>query len=229
MSQLLLDMQPAPVPTFDNYVVGGNGELLARLRGLADRRSFDAIYLWGPPGSGKSHLLTASADLAAPFRPVQRYRADDFDADLSPVPGALIVVDQADRLCEAGQIALFRIFNAARLAGLALLLSGSQPPTQLGLREDLRTRIGQTLVFELKPLSDDDKADALHRHALLRGMRMDGSLVRYLLHHGRRDLPSLMAVLDQLDVASLQQHRAATLPLLKEVLELQFDDETRSL
>jgi DnaA family protein len=121
-------------------------------------------------------------------------------------------------------VALFRVFNAARMAGLALLLSGSEPPSRLTLREDLRTRIGQTLVFELRPLNDDDTSAALRRHALMRGMRIDDSLVRYLLRHSRRDLPSLMAVLDNLDRATLELQRPATLPLLKEAIQLQFDD-----
>ena len=226
MTQLLLDMRPEQVPTLANFVVGSNGELLGRLHGLADYRCFDAIYIWGPTGCGKSHLLAAAATLASAHRPVQHRRADDVGAELTASPGALVAIDDAERLGEAAQIAVFRVFNAARLAGLALLLAGSVPPSQLRLREDLRTRIGQMLVFEVKALSDDDKAAALQRHALLRGMRMDDGLVRYLLHHGRRDLPSLIAVLDQLDRASLQQHRATTLPLLKEVMELQFDEKT---
>ena len=229
MTQLLLDMRPEQPPTLDNFVVGTNSELIGRLRALADHRSFEAIYLWGPRGCGKSHLLAATAAKAVGERPVHVIAAAAVEAELSATPGSLIAVDDIDTLRESAQIALFRVFNAARLAGLALLLSGHEPPSRLALREDLRTRVGQALVFELKPLSDDDKSAALSRHALMRGMRMDQALVRYLLRHGRRDLPSLMAVLDQLDQASLEQHRPTTLPLLKEVMELRFDEETGSV
>jgi len=229
MTQLLLDMRPEQAPTLDNFVVGANSELLGRLRALTDHRTFEAIYLWGPQGCGKSHLLAATASKAAAGRPVHFLPAAAVETELAARPGALIAIDDIDTLPEAAQIALFRIFNAARLAGLALLLSGQEPPSRLALREDLRTRVGQALVFELKPLSDDDKSAALGRHALMRGMRMDQALVRYLLRHGRRDLPSLMAVLDQLDQASLEQHRPTTLPLLKEVMELRFDEETGSI
>jgi DnaA family protein len=144
-------------------------------------------------------------------------------AEIHPVPGTLLAVDDVQTLSEAGQIALFRMFNSARLASLTLLLSGDQPPAQLALREDLRTRIGQTLIYEMKPLSDEEKSAALARHALMRGMRVDKGLVHYLLTHGRRDLPSLMAVLDSLDRATLEQQRPATLPLLKEVMQLQLE------
>lgn len=227
MTQLLLDLQPEQSPTLENYVAGGNGELLSRLAGLADRGSFDAVYVWGPDGCGKSHLLAAASAAAGLQRPTLLMAGAAVGGHIAVPPGALLAVDDVEALDEAAQIALFRVFNAARLAGLALLLSGGEPPSRLALREDLRTRIGQMLVYEVKVLSDDEKSTALRRHALLRGMRVDEGLVRYLLSHGRRDLNSLMAILDSLDRATLEQQRPASLPLLKEVMQLQFgnDDE----
>ncbi len=228
MTQLLLNLKPDQPPSLEGYVPGGNTELISRLRGLADRGSFDAIYLWGAAGCGKSHLLAATINEAASRRPTSLLAGADMTAEMAATPGALLAVDDVQALNDVAQVALFRTFNAARLAGLALLLSGPQPPSRLPLREDLRTRIGQMLVFEVKPLTDDDKSAALRRHALLRGMRVDDGLVQYLLSRGRRDLNSLMAVLDSLDRATLERQRPATLPLLKEVMQLQLEqDESR--
>jgi DnaA family protein len=227
LTQLLLDLLPTQTPSLDNFIAGNNGELLARLRGLASPGCFDGIYLWGPAGSGKSHLLAATASLALRRRPALLLDRPEAAALTAP-PGGLLIVDNIDALDEAAQVALFRIFNTARMVGLGLLLAGNAPPLQLALREDLRTRIGQTLIYEVKTLDDEHKAAALRRHALERGLKVEDSLVRYLLSHGRRDLPSLMAVLDHLDRATLERQRPATLPLLKEALQLQLvpeDDE----
>ena len=232
MTQLLLDLKPEQIPSLDNYVAGTNAELVGRLRNLADPDCYDAIYLWGEPGSGRSHLLAAVALAAETRRPTRFIAGAAADGDMQMAPGGLLIVDDVDRLNAEAQIALFRSFNAARLVGLSLLLSGPVPPLALELREDLRTRIGQALIYELKPLSDEEKSAALARHALLRGMKIDPSLVNYLLRHGRRDLPSLMGVLEALDRASLEQQRPATVPLLKEVMQLQLetdDDETGSV
>jgi DnaA-homolog protein len=204
VTQLLLDLKPNQAPRLDNFVAGGNAELVAQLETMTDPHCFDATYLWGPQGCGKSHLLAATAMHAAHRRPVSLMAGAETSAEIAVTPGALIAIDNVQALSDAAQIALFKIFNAARLAGLALLLSGAEPPSRLALREDLRTRIGQTLVFEVKSLTDDEKAAALSRHALMRGMRVDEGLVRYLLSHGRRDLPSLMTVLDILDRVTLQ-------------------------
>lgn len=227
MTQLLLDLKPEQVPTLDNYIAGTNIELIGRLRALAHPGGFDMIYIWGAPGSGRSHLLTATANLAAARRPVAQYAGAEVGTELSIVPGGLLVIDDVDALTPAARIELFRAFNSARLVGLSILLAGPVPPLALDVREDLRTRIGQSLIYEVKPLSDTEKSAALRHHALLRGMRVEDSLVQYLLRHGRRDLPSLMAVLDGLDQVSLEQQRPATLPLLKEVMQLQLDTDDK--
>lgn len=218
MTQLLLDLLPTQAPSLDNFIVGENQELLARLRALASPGCFDNLYLWGEHGSGRSHLLAATASLALRRRPALLLTGRPAAAAFVAPPGGLLIVDDIDELNDAAQIALFRIFNTARIIGLGLLLAGRAPPLQLALREDLRTRIGQTLIYEVKTLNDEQKAAALHRHALERGLRVEDGLVRYLLAHGRRDLPSLMAVLDHLDRATLERQRPATLPLLKEAL-----------
>lgn len=220
-TQLLLDLQPAQPPSLENFIAGTNQELLARLRALAEPGCFDALYLWGAEGSGKTHLLSAVASLSLRKRPVMFLDRRPASADFFDLPGGLLIVDDIDGLDEAAQIALFRLYNTARVIGLGLLLAGRRP-LQLALREDLRTRIGQTLIYEVKTLNDEQKAAALQRHAQERGLKVDDGLVRYLLAHGRRDLPSLMAVLDHLDRTTLERQRPATLPLLKEALQLQL-------
>ncbi|MDZ4251453.1 MAG: DnaA regulatory inactivator Hda [Sulfuritalea sp.] len=221
--QLLLDLKPEQPPTLNNFVTGANGELLRRLRNLTETHSFDALYIWGTPGGGKSHLLTATA--AAGQRPVTYLQGAQVGDELSLASGSLLVIDDVQQLGPEAQIALFRTFNAARFLGLALLLAGDEPPLRLTLREDLRTRIGQTLIYEIQPLSDEEKVAALQRHAIERGMLMDPGVVHYLLRHGRRDLPSLMAMLNHLDRASLEQKRPPTLPLLRELMQTTLDLE----
>lgn len=223
--QLLLDLKPEQPPTLNNFVTGANGELLRRLRNLCEAHSFDALYIWGPPGSGKSHLLAAAATCASGQRPVVFLRGAQAGDELSPASGSLLVIDDVQQLGPEAQIALFRAFNAARFLGLAVLLAGNEPPRRLTLREDLRTRIGQTLIYEIQSLSDEEKGAALWRHAIERGMLMDAGVVHYLLRHGRRDLPSLMAMLNNLDRASLEQKRPPTLPLLRELMQTSLDLE----
>jgi len=225
--QLLLDIGPeATPPTLTNFVAGDNIELVARLGALGDPGVFDQVYLWGPPGCGRSHLLRGTLAAAqAQGRPVCFVEGAQLGAELALPPGSLVIVDDVDALNETAQITLFRTFNAARLVGLALLLAGNEPPLRLRqtLREDLRTRIGSALIYEVRPLGDAEKAEALRHYGESRGMRLDDALIGYLLHHGRRDLPSLLAVLDAADRVSLELKRPLTLPLLREILQTSLD------
>jgi DnaA family protein len=199
MRQLALGISPPPDPSFDNFVPGANGELLARLRELVDARLPENVfYLWGEPGCGRSHLLAAAARVAT--RP-------------------LAVADDVESLDEAGQQALFNRINEARESGGAVLAAGCAPPAQLPLREDLRSRLAWGLVYQVKPLSDAERALYLHAEAARRGLRLADEVVWYLLTHVRRDLPSLCALLDELDRLSLERQRHITLPLVREALK----------
>jgi len=227
---MLLDLRPEQAPSFANFVTGQNAELVARLATLSDPDVCDQIYVWGPPGSGRSHLLRATLAAArSAQRPANLIEAAQLGEHLEAPTNGLIIIDDVDTLSDTGQITLFRTFNTARRAGLAMLLSGPRPPLglQAALREDVRTRIGSTMIYQVQALSDAEKAAALSQQGMNRGMDLDDHLIDYLLRHGRRDLPSLLGVLDALDRASLEQQRPLTLPLLREILQtsLELDDE----
>jgi DnaA family protein len=130
-----------------------------------------------------------------------------------------VLADDVDKLDEAGQQRVFAAINAARQGEPPVLAAGAQPPAQLVLREDLRTRLAWGLVYQLKPLSDAEKALHLRAEAARRGLRLPDEVVGYLLTRLPRDLPSLNCVLDALDRYSLAAKRPVTLPLVREALE----------
>lgn len=198
MRQLALDIGPPAAQGFDNFVAGPNAEAVARVRNLAEGALREAIvYLWGEPGSGRSHLLRAAARVN---------------------PG-LVVADDVESLDAAAQQRLFAAINAARDGAAPVLASGRQAPAGLALREDLRTRLAWGLVYQLRPLSDSEKAEHLRAEAGRRGLRLSEEVVGYLLTRFPRDLPSLNGVLEALDRYSLAAKRPVTLPLVREALE----------
>jgi DnaA family protein len=198
MRQLVLDIGPPVEPDFDNYVAGPNAEALERVRSLAAGGVGEAIvYLWGEPGSGRTHLLRAAA------------RANP----------ELVIADDVETLDEGAQQRLFAAINAAREGEPPVLAAGRHPPAQLALREDLRTRLAWGLVYQLKPLTDAEKALHLRAQAARRGLRLSDEVIGYLLSRLPRDLSTLNAVLAALDRYSLATKRPLTLPLVREALE----------
>ena len=202
MKQLLLDIKPPAPPTLQNFVVGRNAEVVASLNAALSNSSQSQfiypkfIYLWGEKGSGKSHLLSACKAMG------------------------VRVADDVHLLDSAAQIALFNEYNQLKESGGFLITAGLHAPMQMGLRDDLATRLAWGLVYQLQPLNDEEKAQALKQHAAERGMKLPDVVTDYCLRYLRRDLPNLMAILDALDEWSLTEKKPVTVPMLKKLLQL---------
>ncbi len=200
MKQLLLDIQPNALPSFDNFQAGRNAEAMQNLRdAIKGEATSNFIYLWGASGSGKTHLISAAKQLGAQ------------------------VADDLHLLNESAQIDLFNRYNQIKASGGTLITAGLHAPTQMGLRDDLATRLAWGLVYQLHPLTDQEKAEALQNHARERGMKLPEEVVDYCLRYLRRDLPTLMAVLDALDEWSLTEKKPVTVPMLKKLLQLDLN------
>lgn len=220
MQQLPLDLSSAPAPTFDNFIAGSNAELLARLRAAAAGAPDEAvIYLWGEPGSGRSHLLRATVNAAGADAAYLAADADYARADMH----RLVAADDVEHLDEPRQIVLFGWINRARDGGGAVIASGSVPPARLALREDLKTRLGWGLVYRVALLRDEDKARRLRAEAERRGLKLPDDVVAYLLSRLPRDLESLVTVLDRVDRHSLARQRQVTLALVRDALREPVD------
>lgn len=211
MRQLALDITQSPAPTFSDFVPGRNAEVLAHVRAAASGSGERFIYLWGEPGSGRTHLLKAAATQAgARAHYVAGAETSRFDDEAT-----LLLADDVERLHGDAQIALFNRYNALRENGGALIASGNVPPVQLPLRADLLTRLGWGLVLQVHPLDDAEKGCALAQHARARGFTLSEEVIAYLLHHAPRNMGALFATLDALDRFALETKRAITVPLVR--------------
>ncbi len=227
MKQLLLELSPPPSPTLDNFVAGPNGETLAAVRAMLDGSAGERfLYLWGGRGCGKSHLaagfVAACAERGLRVEKVAGGRQPLDAAELATRDA--VVVDDVAALPESDQVALFDLINRLREGSGLLLATGPVAPMHLRLRPELATRLSQGLVYQVRCLSDADKQRALQTRAWQRGFTLGADVAAYLLRTWRRDLPSLMAVLDALDRYSLEVKRPITLPLVRDVLSRLVSD-----
>lgn len=217
MKQIPLPIAGEVPRTFENFLSGANALALAHLAALGPGAA--PVYLWGPSGSGKTHLLQAAARQAQ----AQGGRVGWFSvADATPwadtEPWALVVLDDCDAYDAAQQQAAFALFVQATTHGTTVVAAGSVPPVDLGLRDDLRSRLGWGHVFALQPLAEPEVRAALRREADRRGVFLSDEVMDYLLTRYARDLKHLMAQLDRLDAFALANKRAITVPLLKQMV-----------
>jgi DnaA family protein len=233
MTQLTLILDLPLSPTLDNFTVGDNGSLLHALRQLshyvsqcvhqsatpkdplsADKR---CIYLWGQEGVGKSHILEALATHAntSYLHPKHIFWDDKT---------TLYCVDEIDLMNPHQQKTLFNLYNHVReRPHKALVMAGRQPPSLMQVREDLRTRLGWGLVYQVQPLNDEARQHALFAMATQRGLVLPDKLARFILQRFARDMRSLKQLIHELDLYSLQQKKPLSIHLMREWMRLKFN------
>ncbi len=212
MQQLLLDVFTPPAPSLKNFLVGDNAELMAQLWSMAHYESPEhTVFIYGPHGSGKSHVLTGLSQIFD----VPVLSGKDRLVWREQVP--ILLIDDVQYLTPYSQVQLFNALNGARSAGTPryVVMAADAPPTQLTLREDLTSRMSWGLSYRLAPLSHDQKQSALMATAHARGLDLSSEVLEFALTHFRRDMGSLCALLDGLDQFSLEQQKPVSLYLLR--------------
>ena len=226
MKQIALDIGLANAPVFGNFFAGPNIAALSHLQLWADSplRLPVPTYLWGEPGSGKTHLLKAAAGALQQ----QGARIGWLDASVTEPPEfneawVAVVLDDCHLYTAVQQHAAFNWFvnavSSAEGEPRGVLAAGSVPPADMLLRDDLRSRLGWGHVYELHALSETERRGVLRAQADARGIFLSDEVISFVLSRFSRDLSSLMQLLNKLDGYALQTQRAITVPLLKAMLE----------
>ena len=226
MKQIALDIGLATAPAFSNFFAGPNDAAVKHLELWSGNalRSPVPTYLWGDPGSGKTHLLKAAVGV------LQQHgaRVGWLDASVMEPPEfndawSAVVLDECHLYTAVQQQAAFNWFvNAVSSPDghpRGVLAAGSVPPADLVLRDDLRSRLGWGHVYQLHALSEPERRAVLRKQADARGIFLSDEVINFVLSRFSRDLSSLMQVLDQLDGYALQTQRAITVPLIKAMLK----------
>jgi DnaA-homolog protein len=226
MKQIALDIGLAPGPTLNNFFAGPNQAALQHLQLWVgnDKRSPVPTYVWGEGGSGKTHLLRATQaalrDQGCPVGWLDASMAEPSGFDES---WRVVILDDVHLYTAVQQQAAFNWFVNATAPSDSqqrwVLAAGSVPPSDLALREDLRTRLGWGHIFQLQVLSETERRAVLRQQADDRGVFLSDEVMDFMLNRFSRDLSSLIQLLDQLDGYALQTKRAITIPLIKAMLD----------
>ena len=218
MKQIPLPIAADAVHSFDSFLPGDNAMALQQLRDVGPGSA--PLYLWGPQGCGKTHLLKA---MALERRGLGGTLGWFAPSDITPwafdESWSLLVLDDCEGLSAVQQQAAFALFVEATTHCVPVAAAGHMPPVDLPLRDDLRSRLGWGHVFALQVLSEPERRAVLRQEADARGIFLSDEVMAFMLNRFSRDLGSLMQLLDNLDQYALQTQRAITIPLIKLMLE----------
>ena len=220
---------------FETFVSGANGVVLASLREAATVNAAAWVFLSGPAGSGKTHLLlaacaAASADgRSAQYLPLRGADGDRAGSIRALGGSELLALDDVDAIAgnADAEHALFDLYNRCFVAKSTLLFSASAPLARIGLAlPDLVSRLSACAQARLTPLDDAARRDWLRERARTRGLALDDAVLDWLFAHHARDLGSLAALLERVDRAALAAQRRVTVPFLRAMLD--SDDGARA-
>lgn len=225
--QLPLTFRLPANSSLDSFIPGNNGEILHALRQLIQGYTDPLLYISGPRQSGKTHLASAlclaatETGLSCAYLPLKELAKLPPNAlqDLHHLD--LICMDDAQAIAgkPGWEEALFVLFNQARDHNTRLLFTADQVPTSLPLKlADLKSRLSWGVSYKLEPLTDEDKIQLLLQTAGQRGLTLERDVASYILSRYDRDIPGLLAILDQLDHASMAAQRKLTLPFVRQQL-----------
>lgn len=224
-AQLPLALPVGPDQRFDCFA--GHPFVVDRLQAMACGEMV-GVFLEGPTGSGKTHLLLAAcraveaSGRAARYVPLRAWPGEVMALSASLPSSGLLALDDIDAVVGRGESdeALFHLHNRVTDAGGQLLYAATTGPSGLAVAlPDLRSRFGQCLRLALVSPDEAIRREALLLRARRRGLTLDDSVLDYLFRRVDRDLKSLTAVLDRLDHAALAAKRRLTVPLVRQVLD----------
>lgn len=227
IGQLPLALRWPAHQRFDSFLPGQNGVAVDLLRATAVDAGSSWVYLCAPAGSGRTHLLIAACSAAsdagrsAQYLSMAALRAPRADKIRGFGGSDLLAIDDLDAIAgeRDAEHALFDLYNRCRAEGAVLLFAASASPTQLGIGlPDLVSRLSACTQIALKPLDEEARRALFKDRALARGIELDDGVLDWLFARAKRDIGSLLDVLDRIDRASLAAQRRVTVPFLRTLL-----------
>ena len=192
--QMALPLTHNDKASFDNYWSGNNYELVTALRTIILSSDSNVLYIYGPSGSGKSHLLFAAMRLATQESVKTSYLSlsdEHVSVDMLGIldVGNLVFIDNIHAWSgdQEKERALFTLFEQIKHSGGQLVAASAQPPEASGfVIRDLISRLMSGLIYGLHPLTEEQQLDAIKMRANQRGVLISEETVKFLLKHSSR-------------------------------------------
>lgn len=249
-----LNLDPInPHFTFDKYYLSAANRISYQI--LNETGTFNPIYLWGPPGVGKTHLLMAlTHKLGQEGKKVTYTRVETFTEHVVSAIRAsqmgifrdayrnidVLILDNVHELAHKGatQEELFHTFNTLHMAGKQILLASNLAPGDLQFIEPrLVSRFEWGIVLPLENYNDEDRIAILEMKSQAMRFPLHYKVKAFLNETFKSGTTPLIQALEALILRTHANHEAKgrlstslTVPLAKHYLsDLIASEETAKI
>lgn len=216
--QLTFDLPHLPALEAEDFVVSACNQHAVDLIQRWPAWPASAAIVAGPPGSGKSHLvsvwLARTGGAATTMSALSTATIENF-----ALTASLAVEDVAAGGGPEAERLLFHLLNQARESGGSLLLTMRQPPGELAIDlPDLRSRLRAAPIARIEPIDDALLSALLIKLFADRQLAVDPGVVKYLTRHLERTAEAARQTVGRIDNLALATHRKVTRQLAAEAL-----------
>lgn len=227
--------------TFDNFIVGKSNKLAQMSAKAVAEHPFNLnnpLYLYGPPGLGKTHLLFAIVNELRKNHPEYKIlyvSSEEFTNELmeglaqhKPVAfrdkyRSLDVLLVDDIQFMAGKLStmeeFFHTFETLYHDNKQLIIASDKPPQEIqNLDERLKTRCSMGLVADIQPPDLELRTAIFRRKALDYGFDVDYSVLSYLAEHITKNIRQIEGALKKLRANCLITGDKCTVQMAERVL-----------
>ena len=206
---------------FDNFVVGVSNELaFAAAQAVSHKpgKIHNPLFVYGPVGVGKTHLLQALGNEIIKLHPHLKVRYTNTEQFTNELVNALknksidefkhkfrevdtLILDDVQFISGKGksQEELFHTFNFLYDLGKQIVFSSDQPPSLIpDIEERLRSRFEGGLVIDIQPPDYETRIAILKTKAQEKGLNLDNWVYEVLASKIKKNIRELEGALNLL-------------------------------
>jgi len=208
MSQYALTLALPPVFTADTFVVSGCNH--QAWQWVENWPNWQALLLYGPEGSGKSHLGHIWAARS------QAVTVNGADIGLiEPGSGNWLIED----IGQAAERPLLHLFNYVREHGGSLIMTARSPAPGLPFTlPDLTSRLAALPSVAIGQPDDEVLRGAIRKQFSDRQMKVEEDVILYILPRMQRSLLKAKELVELLDASALAEGKSITIPFVKRIM-----------
>ncbi len=227
--------------TFENFIVGNSNKFAhAACTAVADRpaENYNPLFIYGPSGLGKTHLLSAIVNQITKKNPSTRViyiKGDDFTNQMIEALAKqemykfhdkyrscdILLIDDIQFIAgkTSTQEEFFHTFNALYEDGKQIILTSDRPPKDIPMLEDrLKTRFEWGLIADIQPPDIELRIAIIRKKAEQVSIILPDDVLTFLAENLRSNIRQIEGAIKKISAMSFLSGQGITMEIARSCL-----------